>query len=183
MKDYYITLSNISLSNYILTDKGKLYQKVPTQVEILPDQEHRFSLVDDCGNRKRISLKSLYRQAFDKEFAVDPTISMPDEEWRISTISDKYFVSNLGRVKSLCKYEATILKPYNINGYLYVKINGKNVRIHRIIAFSFCENKYREQPIEVHHINFKSTDNRAINLEILTPEEHRQKHYNNDIQL
>lgn len=54
-------------------------------------------------------------------------------------------VSNCGRVKSLCGYNAIILQPFQKeNGYLIVKIAGKNIPIHRLVAFAFCENKYSD---------------------------------------
>jgi hypothetical protein len=49
----------------------------------------------------------------------------------IENTKEKYFVSNYGRVKSKCGIAAKILKPYlQKSGYLEVKIQGKNNKIH-----------------------------------------------------
>lgn len=86
-------------------------------------------------------------------------------------------VSNCGRVKSLCGYKAIILQPFEkTNGYLVVKINNKNVPIHRLVAFAFCENKYSDLKIEIHHIDRNPKNNNANNLEILSIAEHHKRH-------
>lgn len=105
---------------------------------------NRFYLISDCGKAKRISLKKLYRKAYNKEFCIDNISNLSGEEWKeIQGTNGKYYISNCGRVKSLCKYTAQILQPYQkYNGYLVVKINGKNTMIHRLVAFAFCDNKY-----------------------------------------
>jgi hypothetical protein len=47
----------------------------------------------------------------------------------------KYFISNYGKVISLCRKVPKALKPYDCgNGYCYVKIQGKNKRIHRLVG-------------------------------------------------
>jgi uncharacterized protein (UPF0248 family) len=61
----------------------------------------------------------------------------------IPNTKGKYFISNCGRVKSYCGYNAIVLNTYQKqNGYLIVKINGRNISVHRLVAFAFCENKY-----------------------------------------
>ena len=57
-------LSFCGFPNYILTTAGILYNAA--QKEIKTDRKHRFFI---CG--KRISLKSLYRLAYNKEFCFD----------------------------------------------------------------------------------------------------------------
>ena len=60
---------------------------------------------------------------------------------------------------------------------MIVKINGQNVKIHRLVAFAFCENKYKDsQKVEIHHLNNRRNDNTAANLCILSAEEHRKIH-------
>lgn len=88
----------------------------------------------------------MYRQVYNKEFCIDTIKSMQGEEWQeIDGTSGKYLVSTCGRIKSYCGYNAILLKPYKkSNGYLIVKINGKNFALHRLVAFAFCENKYSD---------------------------------------
>lgn len=142
------------------------------------DRLNRLYLTDDAGNKKRIQLKELYRKTYNKEFCVDNTKSFPLEIWKeIENTNKKYLVSNYGRVKSLCGYNAIILQPYeNQNGYLIVKINGKNKMIHQLVAFAFCDNKYKGQRVEIHHKDKNKRNNYSNNLEILSIKEHHKRH-------
>ena len=70
--------------------------------------------------------------------------SLPNEEWRaIDGTNRIYYVSNKGRVLSLYGKTALVLKPYlrggnNCeNGYYTVYINGKNRRVHQLVALAF----------------------------------------------
>ena len=71
---------------------------------------------------------------FKKEFCLDTIENLQGEEWKpIDNTNGKYFISNCGRVKSYCGYSAIILKTYKTaKGYLYVKINYKNVKVHKL---------------------------------------------------
>lgn len=173
------TLSAFGYSQYIITAEGKLFNPSQSAREIKHDNKHRFYIINDNGTKKRASLKYLYRCAFGKEYSVDTIPNLPKETWKeIQGTKGKYFISNYGRVKSLCGYTAKILKPFKKeNGYLIVKIDRKNIMIHRIVAFAFCENKYtNEQKIEIHHKDLNRQNNRADNLQILSFEEHRKQH-------
>jgi hypothetical protein len=88
-------------------------------------------------------LQTMYIE-MSKEYCIDNTTDLNGEEWRqIQGTSGKYFVSNYGRVKSLCKYSAIILKQYQkSNGYYVVRINGKNTMVHRLVALAFGYNEY-----------------------------------------
>ena len=110
----------------------------------------------------------------------------PSEEWRpIKSSCGRYFVSNLGRIKSsnLCfvdkagkkrQYYSKIIKQHvDSVGYLIVslKINGKKkiFRTHRLIATSFIPNRKNKQ--QVNHIDSNRTNNKVSNLEWCTPKE------------
>lgn len=172
-------LSFFQCDNYHITESGKVY-RTATAEEIIKDKRNRFILIDNSGNKKRISLKKLYRKAFEKEFCFDTIENLKNEQWKpIADTDGKYFISNCGRVKSYCGYNAIVLKCYlQKSGYLEVKINEKNYKIHSLVANAFCENRYKGTEIktEVHHINKKRTDNRADNLLILSIKEHHETH-------
>lgn len=88
-----------------------------------------------------------------------------NEIWKTIEINTKYSVSNLGRVKN--NKTNRILKPWDSNGYLKVKINKKKkYYIHRLVATSFLTN-LKNLPI-VNHINGVRSDNNIKNLEWVT---------------
>lgn len=105
------------------------------------------------------------------------------EVWKdIPGFEGKYQVSNLGRVKSLARirwkrgfayqYPERILKPiYNPNGYAKVSLHyegrATQVSIHRLVADVFIPNP--EEKAQVNHKNGDRADNRAENLEWMTP--------------
>lgn len=93
-----------------------------------------------------------------------------------------YEISNLGRVKSLSrqkqlnKYVKTIderimKQSLNKRGYMYVRLTKNGVqrayRVHRLVAAAFVENP--DNLPHVNHIDFNRTNNRADNLEWITP--------------
>ena len=87
--------------------------------------------------------------------------------------SQRYIVSNLGRVFNIDKCEELVPTPAS-NDYLQVGISNhgktKFWRVHRLVASLFCDNgKYKEK---VHHINGDRKDNRAENLVFVNDEEH-----------
>jgi hypothetical protein len=113
---------------------------------------------------------------------------------------NSYIASNLGRIASFSatlrkskniKISFKILKP-KIDKYASINLGGNNrdKLIHRLIAFKFCNidkltwkefNKQRHKNTNnkkwnVHHKNKNTFDNRAENLEILTTQEHLEKH-------
>lgn len=179
--DNNITIKNLSsfgFSKYTLTIDGRLYKGITKPREMKKDTYNRFYMVSDCGKAKRIPLKEIYRKAYNKEYCIDNINNLTGEEWKpIQGTNGKYYISNCGRVKSLCKYNAIILQPYQKhNGYLIVKINGKNIMIHRLVAFAFCDNKYTGQKVEIHHKDFIRSNNNANNLIILSINEHHKIH-------
>lgn len=101
-----------------------------------------------------------------------------EEEWREIEGFNRYYVSNLGRVKSKIGREK-ILNQYKVQGnYLQVKLRKDNKSynrsVHRLVAnaFVYTDDKTKE----VHHINGIISDNTYNNLIWLTREEHNKIH-------
>lgn len=172
-------LSSFGFSNYYLDTQGRLF-KTASYIEMKRDTLNRFYLIDNTGKQRRITIKKLYKMVFQKEFCFDNIENLNNEEWKpIDNTQGKYYVSNYGRIKSYCGYSAILLKPYLQNqGYLEVKINNKNIKIHQLVAKAFCDNRYKETKIktEIHHKNRNKQDNRAENLQILSIAEHHKEH-------
>jgi hypothetical protein len=64
-------------------------------------------------------------------------------------------------------------------GYLNVKINGKTIRHHRVVAECFVPNN--ENKPQINHINGIKTDNRASNLEWCTNKENSEHAWANGL--
>ena len=100
---------------------------------------------------------------------------LPFEEWRdVAGYEGLYKVSNLGRVKSFFKGIEKFRKPVLARpGYfslvLYKNNIPKSVRIHVLVAQAFIPNT--EHKAYVNHIDGNKLNNRADNLEWLTPSE------------
>lgn len=110
-----------------------------------------------------------------------------EEIWKpVPDFEDLYQVSNLGRMKALAKYTTTwngkqyhpeqFIKPIvQHSGYAHVglwrKQKCKQMRLHRIVATVFCPNDDPVNKTQVNHINENKLDNRACNLEWVTPKQ------------
>ena len=103
------------------------------------------------------------------------------EIWKdIKGYEGLYQVSNLGRVKSLERYDSynrkvdeKILKTKENLGYIYVNLhkNGiqKGYKVHRLVAEAFIPNPDNKPCVD--HINTIKDDNRVDNLRWVTYEE------------
>lgn len=113
------------------------------------------------------------------------------EYWKdIPDYEGLYMVSNMGRIRALAKMVRTTLpnQPgYRFSpmqevapiiqksGYAHVGLwrNGacQQCRLHRLVAQAFCPNDDPEHKTQVNHINENKLDNRAVNLEWVTPKQ------------
>jgi ribosome-binding protein aMBF1 (putative translation factor) len=95
-----------------------------------------------------------------------------DEEWRQAPGHEGYDVSSHGRVRSYRLRKSTILRPQmGTSGYLGVRLRGKSIAVHRLVAEVFCP---RGKKNVVNHIDGDKHNNWATNLEWVTSSENAQ---------
>jgi len=88
----------------------------------------------------------------------------------------KQIVYTDGRIWS--KYSKDWIKPQrHYKGYHKVKVNGKNTKVHRVIAETFISNPLNLP--EVDHINEDKTDNRVENLRWVSTSQNMIAYYAN----
>lgn len=139
------------------------------------------------GNSSHLELDNLY---------VEDTSDLPGEEWRSINsavgrpIKSFYQVSNMGRVKTI-KHDTTWKNGSKIStkavpemilsqttgerGYKTVWIAAQEkpditAQVHRLIADAFCENDDPVNKVQVNHIDGNPSNNKASNLEWITPQ-------------
>jgi hypothetical protein len=96
------------------------------------------------------------------------------EIWKIiEPFGGIYLVSNQGRVKSMKRkwvtWDKNLIPSPRKDGYLFVTLNKKTHSVHRLVAKAFVSNPDGKE--EVNHKNSNRSDNRAENLEWVTPKE------------
>ena len=167
---------------YYITPEGKVYNKNTNKY--LKLDIHRYRLMTKEGKVKSIQLKELYKMVYGKVYCKDNIKNQKGEIWKeIADTEGNYLVSNKGRVKSYCAYEAKLLIPQeNESGYQRVQIVQEgiclNKFIHCLVASAFEEDcgKPKDNNWQVHHKNFITKDNRSINLQWVSLAEHRKIH-------
>lgn len=102
------------------------------------------------------------------------------EQWiDIINYENKYQISDLGRIKSLKYHNANthkILKQskgtHNYNHICLCKDNtSKTIKTHKLVAIAFLNHTPCGHKLVINHKNFIRTDNRKLNLEIITNRE------------
>lgn len=114
------------------------------------------------------------------------------EQWKdVPEYLNIYQISDLGRVKSLSRYknhpltglsffEDRILKP-RLNGHGYSRAAlfkegvRKDFRVHQLMANVFFNHISNGHVIVVDHINNIKTDNRKVNLQLISQRENASK--------
>ena len=89
-----------------------------------------------------------------------------DANYEINT-EYPYSIRRIGKTKPQAEW-------IDSNGYYTLKISGKNIRKHRIIANQFIENDSPETKIHVDHIDRNKLNNNIVNLRWCTNKENSQ---------
>ena len=104
---------------------------------------------------------------------MDRIPNLPNEIWKPIDGYEKYYVSSLGRIKSLKHKKEKILTAFpNNKGYYRVCLSHNGVSRHflvsRLVAAAFCENDDPQHKTTVDHIDGDVKNNRADNLRFLS---------------
>lgn len=106
--------------------------------------------------------------------------SLENEVWKeIPNFDGRYYISNYGRILSLCNDGYKLLKPFICgSGYRYVDLRRNNQdvksRVNRLVAQAFLTS---ENPnCEVHHKDMNKQNDCVDNLEFLPKNKHLQLH-------
>jgi len=100
-----------------------------------------------------------------------------ETEWRKIEGHDRYEIS----VEGVRSYKNSnrglreiprMMKCWIQDGYLHIRLDGKNYSFHRLLAIAFIPNPENKQFID--HINRNPLDNRLENLRWATREENQQ---------
>lgn len=86
---------------------------------------------------------------------------------------NNYFVSSKGQVYS-STYNRTLTPSLASHGYLQVKLNDVNMRVHTLVALGFCPNRLGKT--DVHHIDGNILNNNYLNLVWLWKSQHIKAH-------
>ncbi len=164
---------------YYLTNDGKVYNNITKKY--LKLDKYNYRLMTKQGIAKKIALKELYKIVYNKVYCVDTIENLENEIWEeIPNTQGNYYISNCGRLKSYCKYNAFIMKltvtPKNYKR-VQIVINGiaKNEYVHRLVASCFLEPP-KSIDYQLHHIDGNGLNNKASNLIWLSVEEHYKIH-------
>ena len=105
-----------------------------------------------------------------------------NEIWKeIPQTDGKYFISNRGKVLSLCGKSAIIRKNWLNNGYYYIDLwqNGKkkNYRINRLVANAFLPLPKDKSKCIAHHKDHNKLNNNLYNIKWVSHQENIQEYY------
>lgn len=151
-----------------LTEQGEIID-LDKSKPLKLNKKNQYKLLNNKGNIEYISIKKIYRQAYNREYAKDDIKSLNGEIWKEIDTQGKYYISSYGRVKSYQGINARILKPsQNKKGYLRVYLSAENGKkkayyIHRLVAIAFIENNDNKKDT-VDHIDFQVQNNNVSNL-------------------
>lgn len=103
---------------------------------------------------------------------------MPKVAWKVVADHPNYEVSSMGEIRN--RITGKMLKPYNDGrGYLRVKLDKENCRLHILVAKAFVKNPDPETRTIVNHKKGKKADCRASQLEWVTISENTKHAWDN----
>lgn len=127
------------------------------------DDHRRGYVCNDC--RREIAKEESKDRIRHRNYSFFP--DLPGEEWKEVRDGCGLKVSNLGRIRMI---DGRIFKPAkHRQGYLWIRVRGKQRLVHRIVAEAFILNP-NNKPVVNHKNNIKN-DNRVDNLEWTTQSE------------
>ncbi len=92
------------------------------------------------------------------------------EEWKQTTVDERYYVSSIGNIKSIINGKVRVLKPViDSRGYYYTRIRSKAYSIHRLVALAFLPTK--DTYLHIDHIDGNKLNNNITNLRWCTQKE------------
>ncbi len=168
----YIPLQQLGYKNeYIITEQGFIIDTANNSL-LQPNKNQQYKLITKQGKSVYRAIKPLYRQAFDREYAIDTIKDLQGEEWKQIDSKGKYYISTYGRVKSYQGRQARILKPYtNQCGYLRVDIqtdHRQTYLVHKLVALAFIPNDNPKEKDTIDHIDGNKANNSVYNLRWLS---------------
>lgn len=95
------------------------------------------------------------------------------EIWKKVIGFENYSVSSLGRIRNDKSGTIRKLQTYT-KGYFSVRLDGKNLLVHRLVAIAFLDNPERKTVVD--HLNGDRKDNRVENLRWVTTAENLMGH-------
>jgi hypothetical protein len=105
---------------------------------------------------------------------------MAKVRWKLIDCQPNYEVSSMGEVRNI--QSGQLLKPYDDgSGYLRVKLDKENCRLHILVAKAFISNPEPEIKTFVNHKRGKKYDCRASQLEWVTHSENVKHAYDNGL--
>jgi hypothetical protein len=100
-----------------------------------------------------------------------------NENWVKTYCSEEHLVSDKGRV--MFSSSKTIIEPYICDrGYKRTKINGKNIRIHQLVYYSFNGGSPSGMKYVIDHIDGNKFNNNLENLQLISQAENVNKREN-----
>ena len=78
------------------------------------------------------------------------------------------------------RFNGKLLKQYYCNGYMQVKVSGKQIYVHRLVAQAFIPNP--DNKPQVNHKDGNKANNNVNNLEWVTNKENISHAYENSLQ-
>lgn len=119
------------------------------------------------------------KEKMKSRYFYDPE-DLDEEEWRQILGYPGYMVSNMGRIKHYSKrhdsYHLMFDQKNQYSGYHYIKLNGKNLAVHRIVAHTFVQG-YDESHNTVNHKDGNKDNNASFNLEWVSQAENNLHKY------